>query len=232
VNGDVILVDQGTYVENINYHGKWITVKSVYGPDSTIIEGMPGTTVSFVEGEDLQSIFNGFTVRHFKGELGEGIKCIDSSAVIKNNIIQMNRIWAMQEDGMGAGVYLENSNAIIDNNVIEENTIDVYDSTAKCCGAGICCTGTGSPTIVNNTIRYNRLWNDPDGSGGRGAGICFKDHTAPLIMNNLIEGNINDLLVYYIGNLAVGGGISCEGDGEAYIVNNIICHNEVSLTLS
>ena len=52
-NGDIILVDQGTYVENINYHEKWITVQSVYGPDSTIIEGMYGPTVRFVEGEDL-----------------------------------------------------------------------------------------------------------------------------------------------------------------------------------
>jgi hypothetical protein len=51
-------------------------------------------------------------------------------------------------------------------------------------------------------------------------------------MNNLIESNINELLENSLGNLAVGGGISCGGDGEAYIVNNIICHNEVSLTLT
>ena len=114
-DGDIVLVDQGTYVENINYHGKWITVKSVYGPESTIIEGMQGNTVSFIEGENYQSILDGFTVRRFFGELGRGIICIDSSPVITNNVIQMNRIWAFSFDGMGAGIYLENSD---ENNIL------------------------------------------------------------------------------------------------------------------
>ena len=37
--GDVIIVHDGTYAENINFLGKAITVKSENGPDYTTIDG-------------------------------------------------------------------------------------------------------------------------------------------------------------------------------------------------
>mgnify|MGYP001590275598 CR=1 FL=1 len=39
VMGDTVLVDSGRYMENINFLGKAITVKSVHGTTITIIDG-------------------------------------------------------------------------------------------------------------------------------------------------------------------------------------------------
>ncbi len=42
--GDVVIVAQGEYFENINFNGKAITVRSSDGPDVTIIIGESGTS--------------------------------------------------------------------------------------------------------------------------------------------------------------------------------------------
>jgi len=54
--GDMILVDHGTYVENIDFLGKDITVKSEDGPEVTIIDAnMQDSAVAFMYGETSQS---------------------------------------------------------------------------------------------------------------------------------------------------------------------------------
>jgi hypothetical protein len=74
-DGDVVLVDEGTYTENINFKGKAITVASHYimnGDTShinnTVIDGSQpshpdsGSVVYFVSGEDTTSVLKGFTI--------------------------------------------------------------------------------------------------------------------------------------------------------------------------
>ena len=74
-NGDVVLVADGTYYENIKYKGKAITVASLFLVDGdtshiskTIINGSrpshpdSGSVVSFVNGEGLNSVLCGFTI--------------------------------------------------------------------------------------------------------------------------------------------------------------------------
>src|SRR5262245_1696435 len=48
-DGDLVLVAPGTYIENISFAGKSITVKSSEGPQATIIDGAgAGSVVRFV----------------------------------------------------------------------------------------------------------------------------------------------------------------------------------------
>ena len=55
-NGDTVLVSPGTYVENINFNGKAITVTSSSGPVTTIIDGNHnGTVVTFNHSETAAS---------------------------------------------------------------------------------------------------------------------------------------------------------------------------------
>ncbi len=74
-NGDIVLVADGTYLENINYRGKAITVASHFLIDddvthigNTIIDGSQpshpdsGSVVFFNSGEDTNSVLCGFTV--------------------------------------------------------------------------------------------------------------------------------------------------------------------------
>ncbi len=63
ITGDTVLVDAGTYTENISFSGKAITVQSVYGDASTIIDGnKKGSVVTFSFSEGSSSVLDGFTI--------------------------------------------------------------------------------------------------------------------------------------------------------------------------
>ena len=136
-NGDVVLVADGTYLENINYNGKAITVASHFillGDTShitnTIIDGsLPsnpdyGSVVLFLSGEDTTSVLCGFTITGGTGTLlstsnraGGGIGVSDSGPQIKNNIIEFNTL--DNAPGVyGGGIYSANSNIIVKDNII------------------------------------------------------------------------------------------------------------------
>ena len=108
VNGDTVLVDPGTYYENINFKNKAITVASnfIFTGDTshitnTIIDGSQPTNpdsasvVYFISGEDTTSILQGFTITGGRGTYlpttrrgGGGILCYYSGAKILNNHIE------------------------------------------------------------------------------------------------------------------------------------------------
>jgi len=73
--GDVIIVRQGTYVENIDFLGKAITVKSEKGPALTIIDGgspidpASCSVACFRNKEGLDSVLDGFTLFETEREL-------------------------------------------------------------------------------------------------------------------------------------------------------------------
>ena len=60
--GDTVLVNDGTYIENINFLGKAITLKSVNGAIKTIIDGGRNGTVVTINysSEEGTSILDGF----------------------------------------------------------------------------------------------------------------------------------------------------------------------------
>lgn len=60
-NGDVIEVLTGTYVENINFAGKAISLIGVDGPAATFLSGTQ-TTVRFIGGEGVTTELSGFTI--------------------------------------------------------------------------------------------------------------------------------------------------------------------------
>ena len=93
VDGDTVIVRAGTYVENIDFLGKAITVKSEQGPAATTIDGnSTNTVVTFQSGETLDSVLDGFTITNGSASHGGGIYCggYDSSPTIMNNIISFN----------------------------------------------------------------------------------------------------------------------------------------------
>ena len=105
IDRDVIIVRPGTYVENIDFLGKLLTVKSELGPEVTVIDAnYYGRGVTFKTGEDPDAVIEGFTItngNHSQG--GSGINCIDySSPTIRNNIITVN--WS----DFGGGINCDN----------------------------------------------------------------------------------------------------------------------------
>jgi hypothetical protein len=165
--GDTVLVDPGLYVENIDFLGKAITVKSSQGPYATRIDGdQAKEVVLFTNNEGRDSVLEGFTLMN-----GRGIRCNFSSPTITKNIITRNG------HASGAGIMCRvGSKPLIIHNLITKNTVG---------HGGIECD-LASPDIVGNTISGN-------GAGyQRGGGISCVE-CSPYIDGNRIEGNSSDL---------------------------------------
>ncbi|MHC4945785.1 MAG: right-handed parallel beta-helix repeat-containing protein, partial [Planctomycetota bacterium] len=79
--GDTILVHPGTYVENIGFSGKAVTLKSLEGPEATVIDGNDSySVVAICNIEDPGAVLDGFTITNgnrLKG--GGGIFCENAS---------------------------------------------------------------------------------------------------------------------------------------------------------
>jgi len=68
LDGDTVLVHDGTYLESIDFLGKVITVQSVNGPDATTIDGGgAGWVVSFSANEPRETVLDGFTITNGQG---------------------------------------------------------------------------------------------------------------------------------------------------------------------
>lgn len=69
-NGDTVLAWDGVYTGqdnvNVNLGGKSIVVKSLFGPNATIIdcEGSPNRAFVFDQGETQATVLEGFTIRN------------------------------------------------------------------------------------------------------------------------------------------------------------------------
>jgi hypothetical protein len=93
--GDTVLVQPGTYFENININGHIITLASLYLTSgdtshisSTIIDGdSSGSVIIFNSGEDSSSVICGFRIQNGYANEGGGIYCSNSSPLISHNII-------------------------------------------------------------------------------------------------------------------------------------------------
>ena len=95
--GDTVLVSPGTYVENLDFLGKSVTVKGDQGPPVTVIDGSrKGNTVRFCSQEDTSSVLIGFTITNGHDPVlnkGGGIYCENASPTIDANVIQGNEAY-------------------------------------------------------------------------------------------------------------------------------------------
>src|SRR5215813_10443901 len=86
-SGDTVLVSPGTYVEQIDFRGKAITVASESGPATTTINANgAGSVVTFRSGESRSSLLTGFTVTGGSNLYGgAGVLVSGSSPTIRGN---------------------------------------------------------------------------------------------------------------------------------------------------
>jgi len=207
VNGDTVLVQPGTYVENINFGGKAITLTSTSADDpavvaDTILDGnQAGRVVTFNHGEGADSVLTGLTIRNGKAYDGGGILCSSSSPTITKNRITGNSASGWQYSG-GGGIYCVGAcSPTIEFNAIEAN------SGAQ--GGGITCRYGASPLIGNNAITGNT-------SVYVGGGINGYTNCTLTITNNTISDN----------QAGEGGGaIGCRQSCSVTISDNTISTN-------
>jgi len=202
-SGDTVRVAPGTYVENINFLGKAITVVSIAGPDVTIIDGnAAGSVVTFTTNEGLSSVLEGFTLRNGKVTSidGGGIRISAASPTVRRNQILKN------SSCNGVGIAINNGSPLIQGNVIRDNTSTGCTNG----GGGILVFGTGSAQILDNTISNNTAYH--------GGGISLASSGAALIRGNIITGNTGTR----------GGGISMLNFSDAKIIQNVVAANTAS----
>jgi predicted outer membrane repeat protein len=210
VDGDTIIVKPGTYVENIDFKGKAIKVMSEQGADVTVIDGnQAGSVLIFNNGENQDSILDGFTIQNGSGtiystySLGGGIFCDSSSPTIKSCIITNNIAMGGSSENYGGGILLWYASP-------EISSCEITDNSASTGGGGINSFGPSTSVITNCLI----LQNISSYGGGIGGGIG-----TDLEITNCI----------LAGNTAIhGGGFRCSYDSNAMINNCTFSNNSVS----
>jgi hypothetical protein len=248
VKGDTVLVDAGTYYENINFKGKAIMVASYFYAEgdtdyinSTIIDGSrpsdpnKGSVVSFTSGEDTTSVICGFTITGGTGtirpiekdKLGGGIFCFNSGALIANKKISANIV---ESPGMyikGGGLAAESPGStayvVLKNNKIEHNTV-IAESNAYALGGGVCLVGNAKMTA--NLVSYNTCIANEGSMQPAGGGIMcvgYAPYPCEIIMeNNIITNNSVQSYSSVASGPAISGGVFIER------YNGIVVNNQIS----
>jgi hypothetical protein len=227
-NGDTVLVEPGTYFENVLFNGKKIVLTSRFYIannlsfiNSTIINGSnphhpdSASCVRIHQGEDSTTVLQGFTItggkgtkwqdEHFAGRYteGGGILTAYVSAIIRYCVIRDNEAMMLGTgitSSGGGGIRSGDGNAKFYNCIIMNNTARY--------GAGVVLNYTGA-TIKNCVISGNY------GSNAYGAG------TALWINNNL--GALPKIIE---NNTVVNNSATNAGTGGIYAgANNVFVRN-------
>jgi len=231
-DGDIVLVYPGTYVENINFNGKNITVASKYvltGNDiyinTTIIDGnTTGNIVSFNNDENSDAILNGLTIQN--GEMG--IYCHKTSPTLENLIVKDNYGFSL-----GTGLYFRRSNSVLTNLLITNN-IGISDPGVGWLhmGGGMHIWDNSNLILTNIEISHNSSY-----SGG---GVYLQDCTVRFTNTLIFENTatygaglalvrcadlqiINSTITDNHGGL--GAGILCVDNSHPELINTILWNN-------
>lgn len=238
-DGDTVLVQPGTYVENINFNGHDIVLGSLFltfGDTSyiaeTIIDGdSAGSVVTIASEENNTTIISGFTIRNGFATLGGGIYCQNSQPnIVSNHIIANSAGDTSGYTGFGGGIYCMNADAVIRENIIFGN-VAYHSHSSGGRGGGIYCDNSDADIIENVISRNIARW--------RGGGIYFENSNGfPYIFGNEILDNLSEddgggIFVWdsnpeirannLIGNYSdAGGGIYCLSMDSPIIENNFL----------
>ncbi len=202
-SGDVIIVDNGTYYENINFYGKDVLLTSNFHTTgdpqdikTTIIDGSQpadsdyASCVTFSTSETTASILKGFTITG-----GTGTKTYNAAEDLFFRT--------------GGGILIDGASPTIVNNIITNNECTAEEGVFGAGGGGIR-MGFGLPTIENNIIDGN--------TGGYAGGIMIAYCGGAVLKNNLIINNTAT------GSFNGGGGVYVDWESIT-LENNTIANN-------
>jgi hypothetical protein len=161
IDGDTVLVDADTYVENIDFSdrsivlcSKFLTTGDTTFISSTIIDGnSAGSVVTVVLNEDSTTALVGFTLQNGNATNGGGINFNANGLTLSNLVIKNN---TASTDG--GGIYLSPAYSSENINIID---CDVIDNISGANGGGIysrlglnCLLTISHCRIENNTTEF------------------------------------------------------------------------------
>jgi hypothetical protein len=213
-DGDTVEIQPGTYTgegnRDISFSGKAVTLRSKNGPENCIIdcqgsEAQPHRGFLFYNGEDSNSILDGFTITNgYDPVSGGGIVCSSVSPTIRNCIITNNRAG---DDG--GGIMCHVASPTIRNCIITRNIAEVWEGGGIRCRA---CRGVilDNCLITENSARFG---------GGIGSSRDNSPRLADLIVTNCT----------FSGNSAACGGAVYVRDGSEPSILNCILWGDTAL---
>jgi len=213
-NGDTVVIAEGTYssTDNVPFDtaGKSITIRSLNGPETCILDCTNTVRASYFEDSETNAtIIDGLQIINGTGDFGGGLRC-SASPTIKNCIIR--DCYAVDA---GGGINSYEVSPVIDN-------CEIFNCVTDGSGGGIrSVNGIGSITVKNCRIHHNEALD----SGADGGGIVMFE-----------GGTLEDCLIHDNYSLHCGGGLSCQ-DGvisikRCYIYNNICITNGAGIHTS
>ncbi len=176
-DGDVVLVAAGTYLEQIDFLGKALTVESESDAEATIIDGDPdrlgvagGSVVTLAADDVFAAVLEGFTLRggtgsevegsflgiRFLSTFGGGIYCRNAEATVRNCIIDANRA-----DAAGGGIYAEDAALTLEDSTLSANEAPL--------GGGLYADGSGTTVLLTGC----RVSGNGAGDFGSGGGLLI-----------------------------------------------------------
>ena len=202
---NTIEVSDGTYDESISFpSGKKISLQSINGNSSTIIQGNNGSDTVYLNSSLEGTTLEGFTITHASTNEGRGIYIDGGYLNINDCIISDNN-----SNNNGGGL-LNNANTIIIGSTISNNTASTDDVHTGCFGGGVC--NSGILTINGSTVSDNI-------SELCGGGIYNSENSTLTIFDS-------NILQNYASELC-GGGIRNSANGNLTITKSIISDNSV-----
>ena len=180
-DGDIVLVDPGTYIGNINFLDKSITlatlVYSGFRPDeieNSILDGAgEGPVVTINEGQDQSAILLGFEITNGSAEdYGGGILIEDASPTIDRNIIHNNNAGSCGGAGGGIAVIGESYPYIFGNTIYNNNVSGDCDCICYF-GGGLYVDSPSWPVVGGSITLGNTFYDNYSDDGLQ----LFRDHT-------------------------------------------------------
>jgi predicted outer membrane repeat protein len=208
LTGDTVLVEPGTYQENLNYNGKNITVVSLYltNPDTSIISqtiidgGFVGSVVIFENDEDSTAVLQGFTITNgFSFGGGGGIMCNSTSSPTLKNLKIISNI-----GGVGGGLFCFGATKPRLADVLVSNNSAINS------GGGIYCENNSEISMERVTVYANV-------SNQEGGGIYLKNNA---------RANLSDVTIESNTSVSFGAGLYCTAKCTLDLENVLIKLNE------
>ena len=235
-DGDVIIVEPGTYEGLVDFKGKNITVASQYITDGdtsfiskTIIDAKGlGSAVRFANGETSDARLSGFTITGGLAPKGGGIYAKEASPTLDHLKITNNKTFDCSTDdnfykGSGGGLYFEQSMAKLSH-------VMILDNTSTDAGGGI--------YLDNSEIEFVEMGGGYANSSPTNGGGIYSYLSKIKSFHSLISGNkaekgggifITTFSKFDFLNSIIGSNVASSEGGGLYMVNSDLEGTNISI---
>ncbi len=217
-SGDTVLVQPGTYFENIVWpETEGIKLLAAETPENTIIDGeYSGCVISFdwYQGYDTTTQIKGFTITHGSES---GIYLNEASIKIENTTITENTGYQFYDGQIGGGIRCYYSSPLIVGSIISENSV----SGLAAYGGGVFCSSYSSPVFYNVDISDNTCTASTYACGG---GVYLENHCESVFENVVISNNTLE------GETCQGGGIYAYIFSVPFLLKSRVMNNRLNGT--